>query len=145
MCVECKKQVKPGDNRDKWNHLKIRNIYVDFFPPLSRHKHSRRIGNSPSEDERRMQWKSRDFLQWWWGGNPPPPKKILVVSHVKPLSNEYMVPSQNQWENTQGTYRERTKSRNYRIQPCWALYIYCGKCWCKGAEHTAWEITLRVT
>jgi hypothetical protein len=26
------------------------------------------------------------------------------------------------------TYRESTKSRNYRKQPYWALHTYCGKC-----------------
>jgi len=37
-------------------------------------------------------------------------------------------PSKNLPQNTRVTYRENTKSRNYRKQPYWALHTYCGKC-----------------
>ena len=53
-----------------------------------------------------------------------------------------VIPFQNHSENTWATYRENTKSRNYRKQPYWALHTHCGKYWCKSTIDVTLQITL---
>ena len=53
---------------------------------------------------------------------------IIIIIIIKGRLGLFQSHSENTW----ATYRENLKSRNYRNQPYWALYTYCGKYWCKS-------------
>jgi hypothetical protein len=48
--------------------------------------------------------------------------KVIIIIIIIIIIIGLLEPSHNHPENTSATYRESTKSKNFRQQPYWALY-----------------------